>query len=76
MTTAIMNSSFASNHMNQIAIEEIELAYPGSNSVGLLRQRCALFLVRNFHGTVLKPLHLQYYVHAKLAEFGQLPQLR
>ena len=30
MTTAIMNSSFASNHMNQIAIEEIELAYPGT----------------------------------------------
>ena len=28
--TAIMNSSFSSNHMNQIAIEEIELAYPGS----------------------------------------------
>jgi hypothetical protein len=31
MTTAIMNSSFASNHMNQIAIEEIELAYPGNS---------------------------------------------
>jgi len=28
--TAIMNSSFSSNHMNQIAIEEIEAAYPGN----------------------------------------------